>query len=111
MQDISIKYICALLNTKLMNWYFNKKMITNANVFPYIKGIHLKKFPIKKISLIEQNFFVHIVNKILNITFSPDYDCKNPSQSQKELEKEIDQLTYKVYNLTNDEIKIIEENI
>ena len=29
-----------------MNYYFNRKLITNADVFPYIKGVHLKAFPL-----------------------------------------------------------------
>jgi len=39
--------INSILNSKTLNFYFNKKMITNPDVFPYIKGIHLKKLPLK----------------------------------------------------------------
>lgn len=43
----NLHIITGLLNSKLLEYYFNKKMITNPDVFPYIKGIHLKKLPIK----------------------------------------------------------------
>jgi hypothetical protein len=43
----NLKVITSLLNSHLMDFYFNKKMITNPDVFPYIKGIHLKRLPIK----------------------------------------------------------------
>ncbi|MBW6533994.1 MAG: Eco57I restriction-modification methylase domain-containing protein [Mariniphaga sp.] len=43
----NLKIITGLLNSKLLEYYFNKKMITNPDVFPYIKGIHLKKLPLK----------------------------------------------------------------
>ena len=33
-----------------MNFYYNTKLITNADVFPYIKGIHLKSFPLPNVS-------------------------------------------------------------
>lgn len=39
--------INSILNSFVLNFYFNKKMITNPDVFPYIKGIHLKELPIK----------------------------------------------------------------
>ena len=39
--------INVLLNSKVLDFYFNKRMITNPDVFPYIKGIHLKELPIK----------------------------------------------------------------
>lgn len=37
----------VILNSRVLDFYFNKKMITNPDVFPYIKGIHLKELPIK----------------------------------------------------------------
>ncbi|MDH1884124.1 Eco57I restriction-modification methylase domain-containing protein [Empedobacter sp. GD03797] len=44
---IDFVYITCIINSSLMNYYFNKKLITNEDVFPYIKGIHLKSLPIK----------------------------------------------------------------
>ncbi|MBR4997859.1 MAG: N-6 DNA methylase [Bacteroidaceae bacterium] len=43
------KVLLAILNSKLLNYYYNKKLITNADVFPYIKGVHLKMFPLPQI--------------------------------------------------------------
>ena len=37
-----------------------------------------------------------------------DSKAKDPTKDTKELESRIDSLVYKLYNLTNDEIKIIE---
>lgn len=109
-KDFSLKYLCALLNAKVLNWYFNKKMITNADVFPYIKGIHLKKLPIKKIFTEAQKPFIELVDQILEISSAPDYNPKNPPVKQKELEKQIDELVYRLYDLTDEEIKIIEHS-
>ncbi|MFN4219418.1 MAG: hypothetical protein ACK4GJ_00660, partial [bacterium] len=51
-----------------------------------------------------------LVNQILSITQSEDYILNKEKQSKvKELEKEIDKLVYKLYNLTDEEIEIIEE--
>jgi adenine-specific DNA-methyltransferase len=55
---------------------------------------------------------VQKVDHILSLTQSPDYETnKEKQQKVKELEKEIDKLVYKLYDLTDEEIRIIEENI
>ena len=48
-------------------------------------------------------------NQILSITKDSDY-LENPDKKAKvkRLEKEIDQLVYKLYELTPEEIKIVE---
>ena len=46
---------------------------------------------------------------MLSLTQSSDYETNQQKQEKvKELEKQIDQLVYKLYNLTEEEIKIIE---
>ena len=47
---------------------------------------------------------VNNVNEILEIR------NKNSSEDVSKIEKEIDKLTYKLYNLSNGEIEIIEES-
>ena len=46
-KTVNLNIVTGLLNSCLLEYYFNKKMITNPDVFPYIKGIHLKKLPLK----------------------------------------------------------------
>ena len=52
------------------------------------------------------------VNQILFLTQSEDY-LENPQKQAKvkEYERQIDQLVYKLYDLTDEEIKIIEEEL
>lgn len=53
--------------------------------------------------------FITLVGNILAITQSDDY-LQNPTKQAKvrEYKKQIDQLVYKLYNLTPDEIAIVE---
>jgi hypothetical protein len=55
---------------------------------------------------------VKIVDKILAITKDNDY-LENPTKQAKvrDYEKQIDQLVYKLYGLTEEEIKIVETSI
>jgi hypothetical protein len=49
------------------------------------------------------------VDEILTLTQSPNFETsKEKQQKVKELEKEIDQLVYKLYDFTEEEIRLIE---
>ena len=89
---------------KLMNFYYNRKLITNADVFPYIKGVHIKSFPIPKKhtnSTIEKK----IEDKVRKIL---DSRQKGISINVNSIECEINKLVYQLYGLTQEEISIVE---
>ena len=57
--------------------------------------------------MVDKNVFV--VNKILAIIKSDDYLNNSTKQEKvKEYERQIDQMVYKLYELTEEEIKIVE---
>ncbi|TRX26704.1 N-6 DNA methylase [Flavobacterium franklandianum] len=57
--EISLKYIVAVLNSKLLSYYFVKNTAKSVRkLFPKIILNDLRKFPINKISLIEQQPFI-----------------------------------------------------
>ncbi len=102
-------YVLAILNSSLMTWYYRNTTAEEGKVFAQIKIELLRLLPIKRADNEEQKSFVEAVNKILAITQSNDY-LQNPQKQAKvkALEREIDQLVYKLYNLTPEEIKIVE---
>ena len=64
--DISLKYILAVLNSKLLSYYFVKNTAKSVRkLFPKIILNDLRKFPIKKINPIEQEPFIENADKIL----------------------------------------------
>ena len=96
--------LLVILNSKLMNYYYNTKLITNADVFPYIKGIHLKSFPLpnvekKKIGEIEQGVF--LIQQAL---------AENKVSVVTNLIQKIDFIVYHLYNLTYDEVLVVDPN-
>ncbi len=106
--SISLKYILALLNSKLYYfWLYHKGKRKGEMLELYWKP--LSEIPIKKIDKNQQQPFIQIVDKILSLAQSSDYESDPQKQAQvKDLEKQIDHLVYKLYNLTEEEIKIIE---
>ncbi|MGN0025152.1 MAG: Eco57I restriction-modification methylase domain-containing protein [Candidatus Avelusimicrobium sp.] len=105
-----LKYILALLNSKLYYvWLYNKGKRKGDNLELY--QTPLSEIPIKKAEDKTQNEFVSIVDKILSITQSDDYLSNSNKQSRvKAYQDEIDQMVYKLYGLTDEEIKIVEES-
>ena len=69
----------------------------------------LKQLPIKSAASEEKEQISDIVYKILTITKGNDY-LENPTKKAKvrEYEKQIDQMVYDLYGLTEEEIKIVE---
>lgn len=77
-----------------------------------IKKAFLEQLPIPPITPQNQPIVQQIenlVDRILSLTQDSNYDTDQQKQARvKEIEKQIDQLVYKLYNLTEEEIKIIE---
>ncbi len=74
--------------------------------------IYIEQFPIPPITPQNQPIVQQIesiVDKILTLTQDPTYDTDPQKQEEvKKLEKQIDHLVYQLYNLTEEEISIIE---
>ncbi len=104
------RYVLSLLNSKLLNFYYRNKFSTKKEeVFPEIQLYLLESLPIRKASLVDQKPFINLVGKILAITKDDDYLENSTKQAKvREYEKQIDQLVYKLYDLTTEEIKIVE---
>lgn len=105
----ALEYILALINSNLLNYYHDSLRLKGIDLHPQILIKDLKSLPIKDVSLSEQKPFVNLVSKVLEITKNVDYLNNQPRQAKiKEYERQIDQMVYKLYDLTEKEIKIIE---
>jgi adenine-specific DNA-methyltransferase len=108
------RYLLGIFNSKFFEFAFYK-FYMGGGIEGEIKGEFIGRYPIPPITKENQPLADQIVQKvdqILSLTQSPDYETnKEKQQKVKELEKEIDKLVYKLYDLTDEEIRIIEENI
>ena len=95
--ELELKYLIAILNSYLINKYY-RSYYTDVNVKPS----YLAKIPIPLISKEIQQPLIEIVDQILILK------KENPKADTLALEKEIDQLVYELYGLTDEEIKIVE---
>lgn len=105
------KYFLAILNSKIITWYL-KNITGNLNKnLKICQKSNFIKIPIPPIIISNESIIYQIeslVDKILAITNDEDY-IKNTVKQEKvnEYEYQIDEMVYKLYDLNDDEIKII----
>jgi len=109
-------YLLAIINSKLLNNYYQNFAITNRDATPQLKNIDLDKFPIiipkkdEKIILCELGRkMIQLNSNLLSLSENSDKWRKIKEEIEK-TDKEIDQKVYELYGLTKEEIKIIEKN-
>ena len=98
----SIKFLCAMLNAKLIRWFLQQVAPTLGKGVLRWKKVYVETIPIPKITAAEQRPFMRLVDSILA---AKDAD---PSADTSALETEIDQLCYHLYGLTDEEIAVVE---
>ncbi|GAA9156908.1 class I SAM-dependent DNA methyltransferase [Helicobacter pylori] len=102
---IEIKYITALLNSKCI-YFAMRKFYMGGGIEGELKTNNLEKIPIPKITPQNQKLADKITDCAKAILEAKE---KDPKANTQKLEKEIDALVYQLYNLTDEEIKTIEE--
>ena len=107
-----LKFILSILNSKLPFYYIKERYPASSyNQGTTFTTDMINTLPIPKTTEMEQKPFIDLVDRILNITESEDYLQNLEKQSQVEkYEKEIDQIVYKLYDLTPEEKKIVENS-
>jgi hypothetical protein len=130
-KNIVNKYVLALLHSNLVNWYVYRFIFAKAIRTFQFSGDVIKKLPIPKIPKEQQEPFVKLVDIIiesketiqdykilLNEAIQND-NFKRELKLKKEIEKledlvqnsidKIDEMVYKLYGLSSEEIKIVEK--
>ena len=95
----NLKYLMGVLNSSFVYFLF-RKFYMGGGIEGELKTNNLEKLSIPKITSIKQKPFINLVDKIIK--------AKKGGEDTKKLELEIDQMVYKLYNLTDKEIKVVE---
>ncbi len=116
----NIRYFLALINSKLISfWFYYKFGKLQRKTFPQFKVKELRIFPIKQIDFYNKSEkqihddLVSLVDIMLDLNKKiQTAKGSEKRQIQKQIEKtdkEIDEIVYKLYGITDEERKIIEE--
>ena len=108
------KFLLGLLNSRLMSFWFEHKFgKLSRGIFPQFKINELASFPIPCSTEEQQSKLITLVDQMLETqsrlqqAFS-DEDKKLLEQRAAIIDKQIDNMVYKLYGLTEDEVKIVE---
>jgi len=115
--ELSVKFIIGILNSKFIKNYWNKVFYDMRKTFPKIKGTYLEKLPIPNIDQSDKIYsdMIKFVENIIKLhkdksDAKSESDKNNFDKQISFIDKKIDELVYKLYNLSDDEIQQIENN-
>ena len=110
--SLDLKILLGILNSKLMFYFFGKTSSDRKETFPKIKGVQVGEFPISKNKIDKKEFIKHI-----DLLLSLNEEMKEIKLQTKieqikhrieHCEDKVNQLVYELYELTPEEIAIVE---
>ena len=104
-ESMDLKYALAVLNSKLISFWYKIYFRSLALAGGYLRvgNSEIKVIPIPDSTLEQQTPIIELVNQIL------DAKRTNPNADTSNLENKIDKLVYELYNLTSEEVCIVEK--
>jgi adenine-specific DNA-methyltransferase len=124
--DFSNRFILALLHSTLINWFVYRFIFAKAIRTMHLSNQVLKKIPIPQISQEQQQPIIDFVDEVINLKskiskYKKHFDklsavekieiseeIEKAENRISEIEKELDKIVYKLYDLNENEIRIIE---
>ncbi|NQU83167.1 MAG: N-6 DNA methylase [Parcubacteria group bacterium] len=98
---VNIYYLVGLLNSKVISYWHRAYTSEKGRTFAEVKIANIKNIPIK---LPEDERIVNLTKSILTLK------KQNKDADTQNLESQIDQLVYKLYDLTPEEVEIVENS-
>ena len=99
------KFVLGLFNSTLFKFYYRKTNSQGGDIFPQVRISSVENLPIKVADTKTQEKIETLVDQILT------KKAQDHSADTMDLENKIDTLVYKLYDLTEEEIKTVEKNI
>ena len=102
-KEISYLTLLSILNSRLVGfWIANSGEKTKQNLFPRISMASLKAIPLPRISSLNNKLMSELASNVVNAK------ANDVHADTSALEAKIDQLVYKLYGLTEEEIAVVE---
>src|SRR5258706_3424179 len=93
----SLKYLLGMVNSKLLEWYFNQIGTATGVGTNRWKKYTIELLPVIRTNKNEQKIFEELVDRAISI----------PIESNYEIVQKLDELVYRMYRLTDEEISFI----
>jgi len=115
-KNFDINFLNAILNSKLITFYFRNKLITNPETYPYIQHYDLENIPIIDVNKTQQKEIITLVDKMISLNkklseaLEHSNEWENIKSEIEKTDKKIDEEVYKIYGLSEDDVKVIENS-
>ncbi|NHZ85597.1 MAG: N-6 DNA methylase, partial [Planctomycetia bacterium] len=114
-----LQFFLGIINSKLMNWYYHSLNPEVGEALAEVKKTNVANLPICKIDFsnkkekAQHDKMVNLVDRMLELNkqlpkAKTDHDPTTIQRQINATDKQIDKLVYKLYDLTEEEIKIVE---
>lgn len=100
-ETVQLKYLLGIMNSKYASFLLSCLRGNDYHIYPE----HIRNIPVPNASMEEQQPVISLVDKILAAK------KENPSADTSAEERQIDLLVYRLYNLTFEEAKIIDNTL
>lgn len=97
-----INYLLAILNSKLVNFYYQEISQENGRVLAQVKPIRIKGIPVPQ----KTELFADRISSLVDTIIAAK--CADPYADTSSEERQIDRLVYHLYGLTYDEVLIVD---
>ncbi|MDG6945956.1 MAG: N-6 DNA methylase [Nitrososphaerota archaeon] len=111
------KYILALMNSKLFSWYYASKFSLESTLTVNVSKAYLEQLPVRVVSDDAQKKIVIMTERMLELHKRLKEVGPHSDQSKRlydeilQLDSDIDRSIYNIYELTDVEIKRIEDSL
>ncbi len=100
--EVSLKFLTGYFNSTISKYWIKNNCPELQGGTRELSKVFFERIPIPKISTPQQKPFIDLVDKILQVK------AENQNANTTDLERQIDKLVYKLYELTEDEIELLE---
>lgn len=97
----SLKYLCAVLNSRAITWFMANTALRSGQGTPRWVIFTVKRIPIPIIPRPQQEPFARLLDTILSLKET------NPEADTRHQEAEIDRMVYQLYDFTDEEITAV----
>jgi hypothetical protein len=117
-KEIDMLFLLGVLNSKVTDFYYNYLIPEKGKAFAEVKGINIKQLPVpninktnkeKEIKLINHVKQLLLLNKELQI-LTLETKKEQVKQKIEYNEDKVNELVYELYDLTKEEIEVVESN-
>jgi len=117
--EMSLKFLLAIYNSRLLNFLYTNQVKEAGRTFAQVKVVNLKPLPIRRLDLnitAEKKLHDEACNLVDQLLAAKKQVASARNDSEREqfhrkcdyLDGEIDKLVYQLYDLTDEEIRIVE---